>query len=147
MRAFTCRMFIGTVAVAAALAFAPVAAWADAASEVVTAGTHASLAAGSADIAGVHTHLHHALNCLVGPKGNGFDAKDLNPGAQNGNAGIRCHEGTLWHRGGRLQGCAEGCRRSRVDAEACEVGTRFTAYRVCTLRRRQPPLPAQGRTS
>jgi hypothetical protein len=61
------------------------AAWADAASEVVTAATHASLAAGSADIAGVHTHLHHALNCLVGPKGDGFDAKELNPCAQSGN--------------------------------------------------------------
>lgn len=63
-------------------------AYADAASELVTAGTHASLAAGSADITGVHTHLHHALNCLVGPKGNGFDAKELNPCAQNGNGAI-----------------------------------------------------------
>jgi hypothetical protein len=72
---------------AAAFGFAPPA-WADAGSEVVTAATHASLAAGSADIAGVHMHLHHALNCLVGPKGAGFDAKELNPCAQNGNGAI-----------------------------------------------------------
>jgi len=27
----------------------------------------------------VHTHLHHAINCIVGPNGNGFDASVLNP--------------------------------------------------------------------
>ncbi|HEY1961186.1 MAG TPA: hypothetical protein VGG69_02115 [Rhizomicrobium sp.] len=71
----------------ATLILAPTA-LADANSEVVTAATHASLAAGSADITGVHTHLHHALNCLVGPKGNGFDAKELNPCAQSGKGAI-----------------------------------------------------------
>ena len=80
-----------TVAVLAAyvLPFAfSSAAIADAASETVTAASHASLAAGAADIAGVHTHLHHALNCLVGPKGAGFSAKELNPCAQSGNGAI-----------------------------------------------------------
>ena len=81
------RMVAAVAACAFPLVFAS-GALADAASEVVTAGTHASLASGSADIAGVHTHLHHALNCLVGPKGNGFDAKELNPCAQNGNGAI-----------------------------------------------------------
>ena len=81
------RMIAAVAACAFPLVFAS-GAFADAASEVVTAGTHASLAAGSADIAGVHTHLHHALNCLVGPKGDGFDAKELNPCAQNGNGAI-----------------------------------------------------------
>jgi hypothetical protein len=61
---------------------------ADANSEVVTAATHASLAAGASDLAGTHTHLHHTLNCLVGPGGNGFDAKELNPCAQNGKGAI-----------------------------------------------------------
>ena len=63
-------------------------AFADAASEVVTAATHASLAAGSAKIEGVHTHLHHTLNCLVGPHGDGFDTKELNPCAQAGAGAI-----------------------------------------------------------
>jgi hypothetical protein len=70
-----------------AVALAPLA-LADANSEVVTAATHASLAAGASDLNGTHTHLHHALNCLVGPGGNGFDAKELNPCAQNGKGAI-----------------------------------------------------------
>jgi hypothetical protein len=72
----------------AALALAPLAAQADMKSEVVTAATHAGLAAGAPDLAGTHSHLHHALNCLVGPNGAGFDAKELNPCAQNGHGAI-----------------------------------------------------------
>ncbi|HVT23507.1 MAG TPA: hypothetical protein VHD95_02685 [Rhizomicrobium sp.] len=61
---------------------------ADAASEVVNAQTHAGLAAAATKIEGVHTHLHHALNCLVGPAGQGFDAKQMNPCAQAGSGAI-----------------------------------------------------------
>jgi hypothetical protein len=63
-------------------------AFADAASEVVNAQTHAGLAAASTKIEGVHIHLHHALNCLVGPAGQGFDAKQMNPCAQAGSGAI-----------------------------------------------------------
>lgn len=73
---------------AAGLALAPVAAYANAASETVTAQTHADLAAHAADLAGVHMHLHHVVNCLVGPAGTGFDAKELNPCANAGNGAI-----------------------------------------------------------
>jgi len=73
--------------IAAGLAFAAPAI-ADASSETVTAATHAELAAGAGDIEGVHMHLHHSLNCLVGPGGNGFDAKQLNPCAQSGHGAI-----------------------------------------------------------
>jgi hypothetical protein len=31
-------------------------------------------------------HLHHALNCLVGEKGDGFDADELNPCKATGGA-------------------------------------------------------------
>ncbi len=60
----------------------------DAAAEVKTAATHAGLAskAGTADV--VHLHLHHVLNCLVGPKGADFDAAAGNPCAQQGNGAI-----------------------------------------------------------
>jgi hypothetical protein len=75
-------------AAAAAVLVLPSAAFADAHSEIVTAATHAGLAAGATDIAGVHMHLHHALNCLVGPAGHGFDGKELNPCAQSGNGAI-----------------------------------------------------------
>lgn len=58
----------------------PVAALAaDAAKEAATSGTHAGLAAAAGTIEQVHMHLHHVVNCLVGPKGQGFDAKEGNP--------------------------------------------------------------------
>jgi len=75
------------LAVAYALVFST-SAQADAGSETVTAATHAELAAGASDVNGVHNHLHHALNCLVGPGGKGFDAKEMNPCAQNGKGAI-----------------------------------------------------------
>jgi hypothetical protein len=61
---------------------------ADAAGEITTAAMHAGLAAQGTDIATVHTHLHHTVNCLVGPGGTGFDAKELNPCANSGNGAI-----------------------------------------------------------
>ena len=72
----------------AGLALAPAAAYANAASEVVTAETHATLAVQASDLAGVHMHLHHVVNCLVGPSGAGFDSKELNPCANAGNGAI-----------------------------------------------------------
>lgn len=60
----------------------------DLGSEINNAAQHAGLAAQAANIDGVHMHMHHALNCLVGPKGDGFDAKQMNPCAQSGNGAI-----------------------------------------------------------
>jgi hypothetical protein len=61
---------------------------ADAAGEIVTAATHADLASKASDLAGTQTHLHHALNCLVGPAGQGFDPKNMNPCANSGTGAI-----------------------------------------------------------
>jgi hypothetical protein len=61
---------------------------ADAHGEAVTAATHADLAAKAADLAGTQMHLHHVLNCLVGPNGTGFDPKNMNPCANSGNGAI-----------------------------------------------------------
>lgn len=58
---------------------------ADLKGEIVNATEHAQYAAAAADIAEAHAHLHHALNCIVGPGGNGFDAKQMNPCAGSGN--------------------------------------------------------------
>jgi hypothetical protein len=55
------------------------AAAADAAQEIATAAKHAGLAGNSGGIDAVHAHLHHTLNCLEGPKGANFDAKEMNP--------------------------------------------------------------------
>jgi hypothetical protein len=79
------------LAIAAAASFTallPVAALADGHGEIVTAMTHADLASQAADINGVHMHLHHSLNCLVGPKGSGYDAKEMNPCANAGAGAI-----------------------------------------------------------
>src|SRR5437764_14818345 len=73
----------------AATMFAPLPALAaDAKAEITNAAMHAGLAAKAGDIVGVHTHLHHAVNCLVGPGGEGFDAKEMNPCANSGNGAI-----------------------------------------------------------
>jgi hypothetical protein len=72
---------------AALLGFSPALA-ADLGAEITTAATHANLAAQADGINGVHTHLHHVLNCLVGPGGSGFDAKELNPCANSGAGAI-----------------------------------------------------------
>ena len=70
MKLVTFVALAGAPLLFAATAFAAV----DLGSEINNAATHAGLAAQAADINGVHTHMHHALNCLVGPKGDGFDA-------------------------------------------------------------------------
>ncbi len=72
---------------AASVALLPTAGMAaDLKAEITTAGQHASMAATAGDIATVHMHLHHTINCIVGPNGAGYDAKQMNP-CQNQGAG------------------------------------------------------------
>jgi hypothetical protein len=75
------------IASAVALAL-PTAAFADVAAELTTASTHAGFAAKAPGIDMVHMHLHHVVNCLVGPSGTGFDATNANPCAKAGNGAI-----------------------------------------------------------
>ena len=56
--------------------------------EIATAQTHAELAGTATDPNYTYMHMHHTLNCLVGPGGDGFDAKMLNPCAHTGNGAI-----------------------------------------------------------
>ena len=70
---------------AAAVTLLPVAAFADLTSQIAIAKTHAGLAAKATTIDAVHMHLHHALNCLVGPQGADFDKTNENPCAKAGN--------------------------------------------------------------
>jgi hypothetical protein len=60
----------------------------DAAQEVSVAAQHAGYAADALIITTAHTHLHHTVNCLVGPDGQGFDAKELNPCQGKGNGAL-----------------------------------------------------------
>jgi hypothetical protein len=61
---------------------------ADLPKELSTAITHAGMAAGAADLKMVQTHLHHVVNCLVGPNGAGFDAAPGNPCKDQGAGAI-----------------------------------------------------------
>ena len=71
---------------AAALLATP--AFADLAGELSTAQTHAGMASTQTDIAMAQKHLQHAVNCLVGPNGKGFDAAAGNPCGKAGNGAI-----------------------------------------------------------
>src|SRR6516225_12049577 len=80
---------IGVLAgLAVGLVFASTKADADSAKEVTTAASHAGFATKSADLKGTQMHLHHVVNCLVGPKGQGFDDKEANPCKDQGNGAI-----------------------------------------------------------
>ena len=82
----TARHMLAAVAVASLASLVPQAASADAKQAEGIAAMHAGLAAGAANINAVHTHLHHVLNCLVGPGGDGFDAMPGNPCGMAGGA-------------------------------------------------------------
>ena len=73
------------VAVIGGLMTFPIAAYADAKSEIATAAQHAGLAAAAPNLPQTHMHLHHVMNCLVGPKDGDFDKTNMNPCAQMGN--------------------------------------------------------------
>lgn len=75
-------------ALCAGLVAAPFAAHADAAGEVSTAAQHAGFSAAATSLKVAHMHLHHTLNCLVGPSGRGFDSKQENPCSSMGSGAI-----------------------------------------------------------
>ena len=83
-------MKIGVLAAGALMLAQGVALAAEAqpAKEIEAAAKHAGFAAGAGDIDGVRTHLHHTVNCLVGPEGEGFAPKELNPCKALGNGAI-----------------------------------------------------------
>jgi hypothetical protein len=82
----TARIITSSLVITALATGFSAAVLADGPQAVAGAAQHAGLAAGSTDIAGVHRHLHHVLNCLVGPDGDGFDGAAGNPCAAAGGA-------------------------------------------------------------
>ncbi|OOG60199.1 hypothetical protein [Rhodanobacter sp. C03] len=56
--------------------------------QVGTASAHAGMALGAADLKTVHAHLHHVINCLVGPSGKEFDAQEADPCKGQGQGAI-----------------------------------------------------------
>jgi hypothetical protein len=77
---------IALLAACATLIATPV--LADAAAELSIAQNHAGMAAKAADLKTAQMHLHHAVNCLVGPAGTGFDAAAGNPCGKAGTGAI-----------------------------------------------------------
>ena len=73
---------------AACAAFVATPVLADTAAELSIAQTHAGLATKAADLKMTQMHLHHAVNCLVGPAGKGFDAAAGNPCGKAGAGAI-----------------------------------------------------------
>ncbi|MDE2474202.1 MAG: hypothetical protein KGO48_04065 [Alphaproteobacteria bacterium] len=80
------RIILAGAAAASLGALIPNIAAADAQQAIGIAATHAGLAANAGNINVVHTHMHHVLNCLVGPGGDGFDAMAGNPCGMAGGA-------------------------------------------------------------
>src|SRR5436189_5456151 len=77
---------IALLAACAALVATPV--LADTAAAVNIDKNHAGMAAKAADLKTTQMHLHHAVNCLVGPAGKGFDAAAGNPCGKAGAGAI-----------------------------------------------------------
>lgn len=96
---------------ASALCAAP--ALADVAGQLTVAQTHAGLAAKAAAVDGVHMHLHHALNCLVGPGGMGFDAGQANPCAKAGS--------------GALPEATDAGQKAKIQAAATKISAGIAA--------------------
>jgi hypothetical protein len=80
------RIIQSSIALAGLVSLLSGAVLADGPQAIATAVQHSGLAANAADIDAVHRHLHHVLNCLVGPDGDGFDAAPGNPCAAAGGA-------------------------------------------------------------
>ena len=57
-------------------------------SEIAAAAIHAGLSAESTTLQVANMHLHHTLNCLVGPSGTGFNSSYFNPCAHLGHGAI-----------------------------------------------------------
>jgi len=101
----TLRTSLATFAVIG-LACVSTASLADGPQATATAARHAGLAAAAEDMAGAMRHLHHTLNCLVGPDGAGFDAGAGNP----------CNEA-----GGAIPQTADAMAKSKLEGAATQV--------------------------
>jgi len=85
-RPFHCCLAV--VPVAAALVMSTPLLAAELSKEISTAAEHAGYAADATLLATTQSHLHHTVNCLVGPKGKGFDENEANPCKGMGNGAI-----------------------------------------------------------
>ena len=81
-----CKKILSVAALAGLASIAAQPVLADADQAIAGAAQHAGLAGNQGELAGVHLHLRHSLNCLVGAEGEGFDQSAGNPCAAAGGA-------------------------------------------------------------
>ncbi|MFQ5347097.1 MAG: hypothetical protein ACE5ED_04530 [Rhodothalassiaceae bacterium] len=96
----------------------------DAATEAATAAQHAMLAAQADSLEGVHAHLQHAINCLVGPDGEEFDAEQINPcdGMGDGAIADSADDETAKRLEEALEHAREGLDADDLDAARAHAG-------------------------
>ena len=82
------RLSILALLSAAALAATPAFAAGDAGKQISTAIEHSGFASKVKSTDKVHLHLHHVVNCLVGPHGKGFYPAAGNPCQGEGNGAL-----------------------------------------------------------
>jgi len=88
---------------------------ADPAAQISIAKNHAGMAAKAAELKMVQMHHHHAVNCLVGPAGAGFDAAAGNPCGKAGTGAIP--ETTDAAQKAKLQGVADAAKAGLASTD------------------------------
>jgi len=78
----------------------------DAAKELATAREHAQLSEASQSVVVAKMHLHHVINCLVGPHGRGFDAAAGDPCKGMGEGAVKDAQGDHMRLGQATQALA-----------------------------------------
>lgn len=61
--------------------------------EIATAHAHALMAEHASSVKMAHTHLHHVINCLVGPNGAAFDSAAGDPCKGQGSGALADSKG------------------------------------------------------
>ena len=117
------------VALSSVVAAFPLAALADVSVEIKTAETHAGFSAQATNIQEAHTHLHHTLNCLVGPGGNGFDKTALNPCNGNGN--------------GIIPDTADATKKAALEQLAAEARAGLASNDLATVKKDAADIEAK----
>ena len=119
---------------AGAVALLATPAFADLATELSTAQTHAGMASTQTDIMMAHKHLQHAINCLVGPTGAGFDAAAGNPCGKAGNGAIV--DSTDAAQKAKLQSIADNAKAgvANSDHAASQASAKATADAIAAAK-------------
>jgi hypothetical protein len=123
-----------TVLLAACAALIATPVLADTAAELSIAQNHAGMAAKAADLKTTQMHLHHAVNCLVGPGGKGFDATAGNPCGKAGAGAIP--DSTDAAVKAKLQSIADAAEPglSTTDLAAAQKAAQSTADAIGTAK-------------